>query len=163
YHPEKSALSKVMNMPGRVRSLVLAAAAAALVVQPAWAEGLRRKEGSAEKAGFSEVGLARVDATIEAAIRNKATPGAALAIGRHGEIVRLRGYGRLSWDSDDAPVTDSTLYDLASLTKVVGTTSAIMILVERGQLDLDKPIYNYLPNWPWWGEHGRITMRHLLT
>ena len=150
-------------MPGRVRSLVLAAAAAALVVQPAWAEGLRRKEGSAEKAGFSEVGLARVDATIEAAIRNKATPGAALAIGRHGEIVRLRGYGRLSWDSDDAPVTDSTLYDLASLTKVVGTTSAIMILVERGQLDLDKPIYNYLPNWPWWGEHGRITMRHLLT
>ncbi len=149
-------------MPVSVRSLVLALATAAVAAQPAWAEGLRKNEGSAEKAGFKDVGLARLDSTIEAAIRAHATPGAALAVGRHGQIVRLRGYGYLSWDGGE-PVTDSTLYDIASLTKVVGTTSAIMILVERGLLDLDKPIYHYLPAWPWHGDHGKITLRHLLT
>jgi serine-type D-Ala-D-Ala carboxypeptidase len=150
-------------MTVRARILVLAGLAAAFLTQPALAEGLRKGEGEAARAGFSAVGLARLDSTIEAAIRNEATPGAALAVGRYGELVRLRGYGRLSWSSDDAPVNDSTLYDIASLTKVVGTTSGIMVLVERGQLDLDLPIYNYLTLWPTQGDHGRITLRHLLT
>jgi serine-type D-Ala-D-Ala carboxypeptidase len=145
------------------RILVLALAAAAVTTQPVLAEGLRRNEASAKAAGFSAIGLARVDSTIEAALRDEATPGAALAIGRRGELVRLRGYGRLSWDFFDAAVTDSTLYDIASLTKVVGTTSAMMILVERGQLDLDAPVYQYLPIWPTDGDHSRITLRHLLT
>jgi CubicO group peptidase (beta-lactamase class C family) len=142
---------------------MLALTAAALMSQPAWAEGLRKGEEDAKAAGFSAVGLARVDSTIEAAIRNEATPGAALAIGRYGQLVRLRGYGRLSWYADDAAVNDSTLYDLASLTKVVGTTSGIMALVDRGQLDLDTPISHYLTFWPTDGDHGRITVRHLLT
>ncbi|HET9440055.1 MAG TPA: serine hydrolase domain-containing protein, partial [Longimicrobiales bacterium] len=150
-------------MPTGAKILLLAAAAAVFVTQPVLAEGLRKGEASAAAAGFSAVGLARVDSAIEAAIRGEATPGAALAIGRHGEIVRLRGYGRLSWSGSDAAVTDSTIYDIASLTKVVGTTSAIMILVERGMLDLDAPIYNYLTFWPTEGDHGRITLRHLLT
>jgi CubicO group peptidase (beta-lactamase class C family) len=145
------------------RTLMLAVAAAALIAQPVRAEGMRKGEGEAAAAGFSAVGLARVDSTIEAAIRAEATPGAALAIGRYGEIVRLRGYGRLSWYGNDAAVNDSTLYDIASLTKVVGTTSGIMVLVERGLLDLDVPIANYLSFWPAEGDHGQITLRHLLT
>ena len=145
------------------RILVLAAAAAAFLTQPALAEGLRKGEGAAAAAGFSAIGLARVDSAIEAAIRNEATPGAALAIGRHGEIVRLRGYGRLSWYGDDTPVNDLTLYDIASLTKVVGTTSGVMVLVDRGVLDLDVPVYHYLSFWPATGDHGQITLRHLLT
>ncbi len=150
-------------MLGKVRVLTLALTAAVLSAQPLLAEGLRKGEGSAEKAGLSALGLARLDSTIEAAIRDRATPGAALAIGRHGELVRMRGYGRLSWDASDASVTDSTLYDIASLTKAVGTTSAIMVLVERGLLDLDMPIARYLGTWPVEGDHGRITLRHLLT
>ncbi len=150
-------------MPVGPKILVLAVAAAVLVTRPVMAEGLRKGEDKAEAAGLSALRLARVDSAIEAAIRGKATPGAALAIGRHGSIVRLRGYGRLSWYDDDGAVNDSTLYDIASLTKVVGTTSAIMVLVERGQLDLDAPIFNYLLFWPTDGDHGRITLRHLLT
>jgi serine-type D-Ala-D-Ala carboxypeptidase len=150
-------------MTAGTRILVLVAAAAALLSRPVLAEGLRKGEESAASAGFSAAGLARVDSTIEAAIRNEATPGAALAIGRYGQLVRLRGYGQLGWYSDDAAVNDSTLYDIASLTKVVGTTSGIMVLVDRGQLDLDKPIYNYLPYWPVAGANGEITLRHLLT
>jgi CubicO group peptidase (beta-lactamase class C family) len=142
--------------------MVLVAVAAAFVTRPALAEGLRKGEREAAAAGFSAIGLARVDSTIEAAIRNEATPGAAIAIGRHGEIVRLRGYGRLGWGGSDAPVNDSTLYDIASLTKVVGTTSAVMVLVDRGILDLDLPIYYYLSFWPTEGDHGEITLRHLL-
>jgi CubicO group peptidase (beta-lactamase class C family) len=144
------------------RILALAVTAAAVFSQPVAAEGLRKNEGSESEAGFNSEGLARVDSMIEAAIRGEATPGAALAIGRHGELVRMRGYGRLSWDPNDAAVNDSTLYDIASLTKVVGTTSAIMVLVERGELDLDAPIYHYLAAWPTEGDHGRITLRHLL-
>src|SRR5215204_2871292 len=113
-------------MTAGTRILVLVAAAAAMLSRPVLAEGLRKGEESAASAGFSAVGLARVDSTIEAAIRNEATPGAALAIGRHGQIVRLRGYGHLGWYGDDAAVNDSTLYDIASLTKIVGTTSGIM-------------------------------------
>lgn len=150
-------------MAFRPRSLVLALFAAAMTSQPVLAEGLRKGEKAAAAGGFSEIGLARVDSTIEAALRDEATPGAALAIGRRGEMVRLRGYGRLSWDGFDALVSDSTLYDIASLTKVVGTTSAIMILMERGRLSLDAPINTYLPLWPTEGDHGRITLRHLLT
>ena len=160
---DNSSLCEIGAMTGRARILVLVLGAAAAATQPAWAEGLRLGEGSSEAAGFSPAGLARVDSTIEAAIRDEATPGAAIAIGRHGELVRMRGYGRLSWNTNDGSVTDSTLYDIASLTKVVGTTSAVMILVERAHLDLDAPIHQYLRGWSSEGEHGRITLRHLMT
>src|SRR5207253_10684782 len=130
-------------------------------VSPALAEPLR--EAPAELAGFNASKLARVDSTIEAAIRNGASPGVALAIGGHGQIVRLAGYGRLTYSADAAFVTDSTLFDLASLTKVVGTTSAIMKLVDEGRVDLDTPIYQYLPTWSNEGYAGQVTLRHLLT
>ncbi|HEX6558468.1 MAG TPA: serine hydrolase [Longimicrobiales bacterium] len=130
---------------------------------PAFAGDAGLGEGRAEMAGLSSAALARVDSTIEAAIRNGATPGAALAVGRHGELVRLRGYGRLTYAADAAAITDSTLFDLASLTKVVGTTTALMLLVDQGRIDLDTPIYQYLPSWPSMGMQGSITLRHLLT
>lgn len=148
-------------MLGRVSVLIAILGMAA--VAPALGADTRTREVRAERVGFSAARLARLDATIEAAIRNGATPGAALAIGRHGSIVRLRGYGRLTY-ADDAPaVSDSTLFDLASLTKVVGTTTAIMTLVQQGRLNLDTPIHQYLRLWPGEGAHSRMTLRHLLT
>lgn len=110
---------------------------------------------------MSAAGLARVDSIIQAAIADSAAPGAALAIGRHGRLVRLRGFGRLDWDRRAPPVDEASLYDLASLTKVVGTTSALMILEEEGQLELDAPVARYLP---WWGAVGKgeVTLRQLL-
>lgn len=113
-------------------------------------------------AGMDSAGLARVDSAIVAAIREGATPGASLAVGRRGQIVRLRGYGRTDWAPGSARVSDSTLYDLASLTKVVGTTTAVMLLVQDGQLDLDAPVARYLADWPLYGDKARITVRDLL-
>jgi len=119
-------------------------------------------EVAPESVGLSGPRLTAVDSLIRAAIANGASPGAALVIGRHGKIVRLRGYGFTDWKPGASEVTDSTLYDLASLTKAMGTATLIMRLVRDGELDLDTPIHRYLRTWPLSGLHGEITIRHLL-
>ncbi len=113
-------------------------------------------------AGMEADSLGRVDRLIEAAIRDGATPGAALVVGRGDRIVRLRGYGRLDWSSAARQVRDSSLYDLASLTKVIATTTAVMQLVDRGDLSLDTRIGEHLPEWST-GWKRDVTVRHLLT
>src|SRR5690606_27278938 len=115
-----------------------------------------------EEVGMDPAGLERVDQILEAAVRDGAVPGAALAVGRRGRLVRLRGYGRLDPRPGSAPATESTIYDVASLTKVVGTTTAVMILDEEGRIALDAPVSRYLPEWRGGGKDG-VTVRHLLT
>ena len=117
--------------------------------------------------GMDGDSLARVDRIIDAAIRGGATPGAVLAVGRGDRVVRLRGYGNLDWASSAtlpsaAAATDSSLYDLASLTKVVATTTGVMQLVDRGDLSLDTRIGEHLPEWSE-GWKGDVTVRQLLT
>ena len=113
--------------------------------------------------GMSEAGLAKVDSIIEAAVADRATPGAALAIGRHGRLVRLKGFGKLDYRPGFGEVTDSSLYDVASLTKVIGTTSAAMLLVQDGLLDLNAPVKQYLPEWTGTPAKEAVTVRQLMT
>lgn len=91
------------------------------------------------------------------------TPGAVLAVAQHGKLVRLRGYGRLDYAEGSPAATPGTIYDLASLTKVVGTTTAAMILLEEGRLELDDAVVSHLP---WWGggdpRKAEVTLRQLL-
>jgi CubicO group peptidase (beta-lactamase class C family) len=90
-------------------------------------------------------------------------PGAALIVGRRDTILFAKGYGRLTWNPGSPAVsTDSTLWDLASLTKVIATTPALMLLVERGQVALDSPVVRYVPEFNSPGTRA-ITVRHLLT
>ena len=89
--------------------------------------------------------LTRVDALIEAAIADRVTPGAALAVVRGGVPVRMRGYGRTSYDADAPRVSERTRYDIASLTKMVATTTVAMQLALEGRLDLDATLATYLP------------------
>lgn len=105
----------------------------------------------------------RLDSIIAAAIADGASPGAAVAVGRNGRLAYQRGYGRLDWnDPQSAPVTEHTLYDMASLTKVIATTTTAMILEEGGQLDIERTVVSYLPefNAP---DKASITIRQLLT
>lgn len=113
-------------------------------------------------AGMSAAALARVDARVERAIAEKVTPGAALAVGRAGKLVRDRGYGRLDWADGSAPVTDSTIYDMASLSKAVGTTTVAMLMVDDGRIELDSPVSRYLPELKD-APVGGSTLRQLLT
>ena len=103
------------------------------------------------------------DSAVLGGIREGVYPGAALVVGRHDTILFAKGYGRLTWAPASAAVSvDSTFWDLASLTKVVATTPALMLLVERGQVGLDTPVVRYVPEFNGPGT-AAITVRHLLT
>jgi len=121
----------------------------------------------AQRAAVGRVGPARFDAAtfdpvIEAGIRRGAYPGAAVVIGRHDRVLYARGYGRLMWSRSSPRVDpDSTVYDLASLTKVMATTTALMLLIERGMVRLDAPVTTYVPEFDAAGT-ASITVRELL-
>ncbi len=110
--------------------------------------------------GMSAERLAAVDRVVLRGISAGGFPGASVVVGRRGYAVVKRGYGALSWGG--APVDEHTIYDVASLTKVVGTTAAIMVLYDEGKLDLDAPVRDYLPAFAG-GNKNRVTLRHLLT
>lgn len=131
--------------------------------------GLKRSKLNTElsRAAPAEAGMdpsidARIDSIVNAAIADHASPGAAVAVARHGKLIKLQGYGNLDYRPGFANATDSSLYDLASLTKVTGTTTAAMILVDEGKLDLDAPITRYLPEFAVDSAKRSITVRNLL-
>jgi CubicO group peptidase (beta-lactamase class C family) len=106
---------------------------------------------------------ATFDPVVQAGIGRGAYPGAALVIGRVDTVLLARGYGHFTWSPGSPAVDpDSTLYDLASVTKVVATTTALMLLVDRGKIRLEASVATYVPEF-----HGpgtaAITVRHLLT
>ncbi len=111
--------------------------------------------------GMSDRLIPSLDSILEAAIADRASPGAAVAVGRSGRIVVSKGYGRTDWAQGAPAVTDSTIYDLASLTKVVATTTAAMILEEEGRLELDRAVAHYLPGFDA-PDKASITPRMLL-
>ncbi len=95
--------------------------------------------------GMSKQGLAKAASLIQDAIADEAAPGGVVLIIRRGRIVMERAFGRLSYDEGADEVTLDTLYDLASLTKVIVTTTLSMMLYERELLDLDSPVHAYVP------------------
>jgi CubicO group peptidase (beta-lactamase class C family) len=107
--------------------------------------------------------VGKLDKIVKTAIEEAVAPGVAIAVGRNGHIAYMKGYGYIDWNQPGSPVVDTnTLYDLASLTKVIATTTLAMILEEAGQLDLNRTVVSYLPefNSP---EKAQITVRQLLT
>jgi CubicO group peptidase (beta-lactamase class C family) len=112
--------------------------------------------------GMSAERLARIDLVVHRAIEAGGFSGAAVVVGRKSGIVLERGYGHLDWRAGRAVRPESTLYDVASLTKVVATTAAAMVLVDRGRLHLDAPVSRYLPEFRT-GDKARVTVRDLLT
>jgi CubicO group peptidase (beta-lactamase class C family) len=113
--------------------------------------------------GMSAERLAAIDRIVRRGISEGGYPGAAVVVGRKGAAVWEKGFGRLSWGKDSDPVTaERTVYDLASLTKVVGTATAAMILYDEGRLALDAPVSAYIPAFSG-GAKDSVTIRHLLT
>jgi CubicO group peptidase (beta-lactamase class C family) len=102
-----------------------------------------------------------VDKIIDNAIAAQTFPSAVLVVGNSKEILYENAYGRLTYDDDAKPTTLKTIYDLASVTKVIATTSAIMKLYEEGKIDLDAPVASYIPEFAVNGK-GDITVTNLL-
>ena len=111
--------------------------------------------------GFDSTRLTHVAAYLGAEVDSGAFPGAVLAVGRHGRLALLAAVGHYGAD-DPRPVVAGTMYDIASLTKVVGLTTACMLLVDAGKLALDAPVQRYVPEFRGPGKE-RVTVRHLLT
>jgi serine-type D-Ala-D-Ala carboxypeptidase len=111
----------------------------------------------------------RVDSTVQAAIRADLIPGAVIQIQKDGKIIYSRAYGlSQKYDIHHQPLAQppamdtTTLFDLASLTKVVGTTTSLLLLADQHRLSVDDPVSKYLPGFDS-GEKKQITLRHLLT
>jgi beta-glucosidase-like glycosyl hydrolase/CubicO group peptidase (beta-lactamase class C family) len=115
-----------------------------------------------DEVGFRPGGLAALDGVIDRALAARAFPGGVVAVGRDGALVELRPFGRLSYDAGAPAVRADTVYDLASLTKVVVTTTMAMILVDEGRLDLARPVSAFLPAFRG-GSKDKVTVEHLLT
>jgi CubicO group peptidase (beta-lactamase class C family) len=107
--------------------------------------------------------FARAFAVLEDGIAQRAFPGAAVSIVLRGELVALKGLGRFTYDAASPAVAPDTIFDLASVTKVVATTPAAMLLYERGELDLDASVASLLPEFDTGEERRRsVTVRMLL-
>jgi CubicO group peptidase (beta-lactamase class C family) len=132
--------------------VLFALLAAAVISTPS--DGLPVKAPKA--VGMSAQRLETIDRVIQRGITAGGYPGAAVVVGRKGAAVWEKGFGRLSWDVNSARVSaDKSIYDLASLTKVIGTTTAAMILF------LDEKVQHYLPGFIG-GLKDEVTVRQLL-
>jgi beta-N-acetylhexosaminidase len=111
--------------------------------------------------GIAPDRLVRVEEILQNAIRDSAFPAAQIAIAKGGVLVLNKAFGRYSYDADARDIDNTTLFDLASVSKVIGTTSAVMKLVEENRLSLEDPLGKYLPQAAQ-GRKAAITIRHLL-
>src|SRR5437763_11452028 len=112
--------------------------------------------------GISAERLERMDAVIAASIEKKELPGAVVLIARHGKIVWRKAYGARAVEPQREAMTLDTIFDLASLTKVLATTTSIMILVEQGRVRLADPVVQFIPEMKGEGRDA-ITIEQLMT
>lgn len=153
-------LQLTTSMHRRSPLIVLVSCAVALASAPCAAQS-----GAPAKAATRAVSTKALCDTLQSildrAVADSAFPGAIAVIGNHaGPLVTVTA-GHLDWAESPRP-TASTLWDMASLTKVIGMTSAMMQLVERGKVDLDAPVQTYLPEWTG-ANKDKVTVRHLIT
>ena len=119
-----------------------------------------RLAGQTSPPQFDSTQLAAVVEYLRTQV-DSAFPGAVIAVGNHSHIVLLAAVGHYGVD-DPRPITTETVFDLASLTKVIGLTTACILLVDQKKLDLDAPVQRYLPEFTGKGKES-VTIRHLLT
>lgn len=101
--------------------------------------------GLPEQVGMSSAGLSKIDTLVERSIQAHIFPGAQVLVSRKGRVVFQKNYGTLTYDNYNEKVTNETLYDVASVTKVAATLQAVMYLQEQNALDLKQKAAHYLP------------------
>jgi len=112
--------------------------------------------------GMSAERLARMDQVIQASIAKKELPGAVVLVARHGRVVWRKAYGSRAVEPQPEAMTADTIFDLASLTKIVATATSIMILIEQGKVRLSDPAIQFIPEMKGSGRDA-ITIEQLLT
>jgi uncharacterized protein YbbC (DUF1343 family)/CubicO group peptidase (beta-lactamase class C family) len=117
---------------------------------------------SAQAIATQSARLGVLDRIVQQAILNEQIPGAVVLVGHDGQVIYRKAFGERALEPQREAMTLDTIFDVASLTKVVATTPAVMQLVEKGQIRLNDPVAKYLPQF---AENGKeeITVRELLT
>lgn len=110
----------------------------------------------------SRAGFAPIAPLVEAAISRHELPGAVVLVGRGDAVLYRQAFGQRAVRPVPEAMTEDTIFDLASLTKVVATTTSVMKLVEEGRIRLTDPVTQFVPEFGRYGKAG-ITIRHLLT
>jgi uncharacterized protein YbbC (DUF1343 family)/CubicO group peptidase (beta-lactamase class C family) len=118
--------------------------------------------GQSSPGGLDVKKLSQIDEVVEKDIAQHRLPGAVVLVARNGRVVKRTAYGARATEPAREPMTTDTVFDLASLTKVVATATSIMILVERGKVRLSDPLSTYIPEIKGEGR-DRITIELLLT
>jgi uncharacterized protein YbbC (DUF1343 family)/CubicO group peptidase (beta-lactamase class C family) len=121
-----------------------------------------RQAGSKSSPGFDEVRLGRVEELVTEAIKAGSLPGAVVLVGRGDRVLYLKAFGNRALEPKIEPMTIDTVFDMASVTKVVATTTSLMILVEEGRVRSSDRVAAFIPGFERYGK-GDITVRHLLT
>lgn len=147
-------LGSLFSVAFRHRKAVAAASILILFYSAASAQSPRSAVVSSD--------FTQVSTLINQAIAEKKLPGAVVLIGQHKKVVFEQAYGNRALEPAIEPLTEDTLFDMASLTKVIVTTTAILQLYDQHKLDLDAPVSKYLPEFAQNGK-DRITVRELLT
>jgi uncharacterized protein YbbC (DUF1343 family)/CubicO group peptidase (beta-lactamase class C family) len=118
----------------------------------------------APAAGMSANRLGRIDEVVKESIAKKECPGAVVLVGRHGKIVFRKAYGHRALLPALEPMTPDTVFDLASLTKVVATATSVMALVEDGRVRLQDRVAKHIPEFAsGGGARDQVTVEELLT
>jgi uncharacterized protein YbbC (DUF1343 family)/CubicO group peptidase (beta-lactamase class C family) len=143
-----------------VAVLLLASALGTTVLSTDGSAGLVRTRSS--RVGVSSQRLAAIDTAVNAEIAQHHLPGAVVLVARKGTIVWRKAYGARALEPVGEAMTTDTVFDLASLTKVVATATSIMILIERGKVRLSDPLSKYIPEIKGEGRDN-ITIELLLT
>ncbi|MDR0842628.1 MAG: beta-lactamase family protein [Acidobacteriota bacterium] len=119
-------------------------------------------EAAPESVGMDSSGLQDIDRAVEKSIKDGELPGAVVLVARHGKVAYLKAFGQRATTPTPETMTTDTIFDIASLTKVVATTPAVMQLVDRGVVRLGDPVKRYLPKFIGGGK-DEITVGQLLT
>ncbi len=124
--------------------------------------GLKKKERNEGWNSKLTVNLESAIAIIDGAIEKKVFPGAQITIIKNNELLLNEGYGFQTYDSSSTQITRNTIFDIASLTKVLATVPIVIKLIERKKLSLNQELHQFFPNIIGFDKKG-ITIRHLLT
>ncbi|HEY2866494.1 MAG TPA: serine hydrolase domain-containing protein, partial [Pyrinomonadaceae bacterium] len=144
------------------RALVLVLICAYLCISAAKVSSQGLPVARPQSVGMDPDKLNQIDALVQQDILDKKLPGAVVLVGHKGKIVFRKAYGNRSLVPTVEPMTVDTIFDLASLTKVVATTTSIMILIERGKLRLSDTIGKYIPEIQD-EQVKRVTIQQLMT
>ncbi|HET7841849.1 MAG TPA: serine hydrolase, partial [Terriglobia bacterium] len=147
---------------GRLLRNLLTLVLATLILATLDNSSLHAQQAASTDFGLNLQKLEDIRAVVEDAIRKREAPGAVVLIGHHGEIVYREAFGNRALVPRRVPMTVTTIFDMASLTKVIATTPAVMQLFEQGKIRLEDPVMKY---WPEFGANGKeqITILELMT